>query len=92
MELAGATGRAAEVRALLLLHYEQSHSLDLLEGIVALDAAAGGAQGPARDWYVRHLEKEASLVAAAKWLANEPFTTRNSTRRCSALSTPPRSR
>lgn len=73
VELAGATGRAAEVRALLLRHYEQSHSLDLLEGIVALDTAAAGPQGPAREWYVRHLETEPSLVAAAKWLANERF-------------------
>jgi len=73
VELAGATGRAAEVRALLLRHYEQSHSLDLLEGIVALDTTAAGPQGPAREWYVRHLDAEPSLVAAAKWLANERF-------------------
>ena len=25
----------------------------------------------ARDWYVRHLEREPSLVAAAKWIAGE---------------------
>lgn len=73
VELAGATGRTDEVRALLLRHYEQSHSLDLLEGIVALDTASAGSHGPAREWYVRHLEAEPSLVAAAKWLANEHF-------------------
>ena len=26
---------------------------------------------PPRDWYVRHLDKEPSLVAAAKWLSQE---------------------
>lgn len=71
VELATATGRSAEIRALLLRHYEQFPSLDLLEGIVALDLAPNAPAGPGREWYVRHLEKEPSLVAASKWLATE---------------------
>ncbi|MPM88483.1 Lipopolysaccharide assembly protein B [bioreactor metagenome] len=45
-------------------------SLDLLHGIVALEEAQGKA-AESRDWYVRHLEHEPSLVAAAKWLHDE---------------------
>ena len=45
--------------------------LDVLEGIVALEAADPALSGAGREWYVRHLETEPSLVAAAKWLATE---------------------
>ena len=45
-------------------------SLDLLEGIVSLDSALGHT-AESRAWYVKHLEHEPSLVAAAKWLATE---------------------
>jgi lipopolysaccharide assembly protein B len=38
---------------------------------VALEAALGDATVTARQWYARHLEKEPSLVAAAKWIAGE---------------------
>jgi lipopolysaccharide biosynthesis regulator YciM len=66
-EAAIACGRQAEARDMLQASYGQAHSLDVLEGIVALekDAAAG------REWYVRHLEREPSLVAATQWLAGE---------------------
>ena len=33
--------------------------------------AATGGSTTTRDWYVRHLEREPSLVAAAKWIAGE---------------------
>ncbi len=56
---------------ILRTHYAQTPSLDVLEAIVALEAATGGAGDSARDWYVRHLEREPSLVAAAKWIAGE---------------------
>ena len=56
---------------ILRTHYAQTPSLDVLEAIVALEAAAGAAGDSARDWYVRHLEREPSLVAAAKWIAGE---------------------
>ena len=63
-------GRAQPVLARLKDSYSQSPSLDVLEAIVALEAAAGSATST-RDWYVRHLEREPSLVAAAKWIAGE---------------------
>ena len=67
VDAALATGRQA--RALDLLHraYELSPSLDVLDGIVALEPDAA----TARDWYVKHLGRERSLVAATKWLAGE---------------------
>ncbi len=72
VQLAGADDvRAGEALALLKSTYAQAPSLDVLEGIVALEASAGASAGSARDWYVRHLEHEPSLVAAAKWIAGE---------------------
>ena len=71
VETAVATGREQEARTLLQRHYEEMHSLDLLEAIVALEAAAGQPEAAGREWYVHHLEKEPSLVAATKWLAGE---------------------
>jgi lipopolysaccharide biosynthesis regulator YciM len=43
----------------------------VLDAIVSLEAANGDAALTARQWYARHLEKEPSLVAAAKWIAGE---------------------
>ncbi len=57
-------GPALEI---LLASYELSPSLDVLESIVALEPDPA----VARDWYVKHLEREPSLVAASKWLAGE---------------------
>jgi len=56
-------------RAMKILHasYEPSPSLDVLDAIVALQAD----QAEAREWYVKHLQREPSLVAATKWLAGE---------------------
>ena len=62
-----ACGKQADALDILLGSYELSPSLDVLEGIVALQPDSG----LARDWYVKHLEREPSLVAATKWLANE---------------------
>ena len=62
-----------QARALLEQHYAQAPSLDVLDAIVSLsqgtDAAPNTQAG--RDWYLRHLQTEPSLVAAAKWLAGE---------------------
>jgi lipopolysaccharide biosynthesis regulator YciM len=66
-EAAVACGRQQEAMALLRASYEQSPSLDVLDGITALEADAEAG----RSWYVRHLQREPSLVAAAKWLAGE---------------------
>jgi lipopolysaccharide biosynthesis regulator YciM len=62
-----ATQRRAQALEILHAGYELSHSLDVLEAIVALEPDAAAA----RDRYVRHLEREPSLVAASKWLAGE---------------------
>jgi len=66
-EAAGASGRQAQALDILHTSYELSPSLDVLEGIVALEPDPA----VARDWYVKHLEREPSLVAASKWLAGE---------------------
>ena len=71
VEAGNATGRQAEVHARLVAHYEQSPSLDVLESIVAMEAANDATQATARVRYVQHLDKERSLVAAAKWLSAE---------------------
>ncbi len=55
----------------LKMIYTQEPSLDVLDAIVALEAASGAPSASAREWYARHLEKEPSLVAAAKWIAGE---------------------
>lgn len=66
-DAAAACGRQDEAMQLLRASYEQSPSLDVLEGITTLEADAEAARG----WYVRHLQREPSLVAAAKWIAGE---------------------
>lgn len=61
----------AQVMKTLQQHYKNSPSLDVLEGIVALEALNKAQPDAGRHWYVHHLETEPSLVAAAKWLATE---------------------
>ena len=61
----------ASVLALLKAVYQNTPSLDVLDAIVALEAADGDTTSSARDWYARHLAQEPSLVAAAKWIAGE---------------------
>lgn len=68
-----AANRSPEALALLKTNYEQVPSLDVLDAIVALEATITSPSPTARDWYVRHLEREPSLVAAAKWIAGEKF-------------------
>jgi lipopolysaccharide biosynthesis regulator YciM len=66
-EAAMAAGERARAREVLLESYRVSHSLDVLGAVAMLE------DDPAksRDWFVRHLEREPSLVAASKWLAAE---------------------
>lgn len=71
VDAARATGQEEQAASLLRRHYEDMPSLDLLEAIVALEAAQAGTAGAGREWYVRHLDREPSLVAATKWLASE---------------------
>ncbi|SDM36371.1 Lipopolysaccharide biosynthesis regulator YciM, contains six TPR domains and a predicted metal-binding C-terminal domain [Oryzisolibacter propanilivorax] len=71
VEAAAATGQESEAHTLLTRQYQELPSLDLLDAIVALE---GGGATPARDWYLRHLEREPSLVAATRWLAGETLS------------------
>jgi lipopolysaccharide assembly protein B len=70
-----ASHRAQEALTALKAAYTQYASLDVLEAIVSLEATlptpTDGPHQSARDWYVHHLEREPSLVAAAKWIAGE---------------------
>ncbi|TWO72037.1 lipopolysaccharide assembly protein LapB [Caenimonas sedimenti] len=66
-EAALACGKRDEALEILQGSYELTPSLDVLDGIAGLEADPA----VARAWYVRHLEREPSLVAAAKWIAGE---------------------
>jgi lipopolysaccharide biosynthesis regulator YciM len=66
-EAAAASAQQAQALEILRSSYELVHSLDVLDAIVALERDPAAA----RDWYVKHLEHEPSLVAASKWLAGE---------------------
>jgi lipopolysaccharide biosynthesis regulator YciM len=66
-EAATASGRQPEAQEILRSSYERAPSLDVLDGLVALEPDAA----QARALYARHLEREPSLVAASKWLAGE---------------------
>jgi lipopolysaccharide assembly protein B len=72
-ELAQRCGQQAHALQLLQSHYAQSHSIDVLQAIIALqDAQQSPSRGSsARDLYVQHLEKESSLAIATRWLADE---------------------
>ncbi len=74
VEAALASGQAEQASALLRQHYEDMPTLDLLEAVVTLEAATQGSATAARAWYMRHLDKEPSLVAASKWLAGETLS------------------
>jgi lipopolysaccharide biosynthesis regulator YciM len=66
-EAAVACGRQDTARKVLQARYEQSPSLDVLESIASLEEDPEAARG----WFVRHLQREPSLVAAARWIAGE---------------------
>ncbi|MDO9278652.1 MAG: lipopolysaccharide assembly protein LapB [Polaromonas sp.] len=55
--------------ALLKRSYESMPSVDVVEAIITLDSDTHSA----RDWYVKHLAQQPSLVAAARWIAGERF-------------------
>lgn len=72
-EAAVRCGKATQTSALLQTLYQENPSLDLLEAIVKLQAQDSEAHEDPRAWYTRHLEREPSLTAAARWLAGETF-------------------
>jgi lipopolysaccharide biosynthesis regulator YciM len=53
--------------ALLKASYAQMPSIDVIEAIVKLETNPASA----RQWYVQHMERQTSLVAASKWIAGE---------------------
>ncbi len=59
------------VMDLLKAHYAAMPSIDILEAIVRLDDEPSSA----RDWYIQHLQREPSLVAASRWIADEALGT-----------------
>jgi lipopolysaccharide assembly protein B len=62
--------RTEQALVLLQTSYKKNASLDVLDSIVVLDALTPSGSS-ARDWYVKHLENEPSLIAAAKWISGE---------------------
>ena len=73
VEAAKAAGQSRAVMRLLRQHYDDTPSLDVLNGIVALEPFTDEPAPQGRMWYVQHLQKEPSLVAAAQWIAGESF-------------------
>jgi lipopolysaccharide assembly protein B len=66
-ESALACGQQTQAAKLLHEFQQNASSLDVLEALVMLEPEPSAA----RNLYVRHLEREASLVAAARWMAGE---------------------
>ena len=72
--LAKAAQSASLVRPAIQLlesHYEKQPCIDVLEAITALEESMpeGAAASPQR--YLRHLDKQSSLMAATRWLTQE---------------------
>ena len=63
--------RAADGLQALKSSYEQTPSLDVIEAIVELEDHLAKQKNTARGWYVKHLERLPSLVAATQWIAGE---------------------
>lgn len=78
LEVAAASQHQEDTVALLRQHYQQTPSLDLLDALVTLGAKPAAAEDgnipDERSWYVQHLTREPSLVAATKWLAGEELS------------------
>lgn len=66
-----ACGLASEALQLLQQHYLATPSLDLMDSIAGLNSSLGRDATTVRDAYAEHLQREPSLVAAAKWLHDE---------------------
>ena len=70
-QLGIASGQAPQVLERIKAHYAEAPCIDCLEAIVTLETHLGKSPAETRQWYLRHLEKEPSLVAASRWLASE---------------------
>jgi lipopolysaccharide assembly protein B len=69
--IALSTGQPATAMDMLKASYAQVPAIDLIEAIIKLE----NNPATARQWYVKHLEKQTSLVAASKWIAGGPAQT-----------------
>jgi lipopolysaccharide assembly protein B len=69
--VAQSDGLHAPVMALLKTHYQHSPSVDVMDAMAKLEKDPIAS----RQGYIEHLEAEASLVAAARWVAGEKLGT-----------------
>jgi lipopolysaccharide biosynthesis regulator YciM len=56
---------------LLESHYEKQPCIDVLEAITALEESMAEGAGASPQRYLRHLDKQSSLMAATRWLTQE---------------------
>ncbi len=68
-----ASRQQAQARALLERSYAATPSIDVADALVQAETARGVPAQVAREGYVRHMTQEPSLIAAARWLSQEPF-------------------
>ncbi|MEI7785354.1 MAG: lipopolysaccharide assembly protein LapB [Betaproteobacteria bacterium] len=68
-KLAVQSGKQQEVKDWLIQAQEAQPSIDLVQAIAELETDPDSA----RQWFVSHLQREPSLIAASKWLASENF-------------------
>jgi len=66
-------GSVDKAREVLLRRYVAHPSVDIADALVQADVANGTPLQIAREGYVRHMAVEPSLIAAARWLSQEPF-------------------
>jgi lipopolysaccharide biosynthesis regulator YciM len=66
-----ACGQADASRQILLAHYAQQTSVDLVEALVLLDEAL---PAPQQNWYIQHLHQQPSLIAVSRWLQADRLT------------------
>ena len=71
VQAAQISGDTLAAREILQARYQDNPSLDLLDALVTLSDADPLEHSRARDYYLRHLDLEPSLVAASRWIAGE---------------------
>ncbi len=67
VEIAQTTAHTPEVAGLLETNYQHTRSVDVMDALAKLESNPG----LSRQGYITHLEREASLVAASRWVAGE---------------------
>jgi lipopolysaccharide biosynthesis regulator YciM len=74
VRLGAACGQTQQALTALEASSAQTSSVDVTDAIVQALVAQGQPLDQARQRYVRHMDQEPSLIAAARWLARERFT------------------